>query len=96
MSFSKASLKKFAELSRIALTEEELEKLNMDDLEAIAKSINKIDTANVKPMISPAVIPQRFREDTVTEGDCLEALMSNAPDVGNNAYFAVPKMIEEE
>ena len=35
-----------------------------------------------------------MREDRVTDGNCREAILANAPRTGAAGFFAVPKVIE--
>jgi aspartyl-tRNA(Asn)/glutamyl-tRNA(Gln) amidotransferase subunit C len=35
-----------------------------------------------------------MREDRVTDGDCREAIVGNAPRTADRQFFAVPKVIE--
>jgi aspartyl-tRNA(Asn)/glutamyl-tRNA(Gln) amidotransferase subunit C len=52
-----------------------------------------VDTEGVEPLT--AVIDQklRLRDDVVTDGDCREAVLANAP-AAEQGFFAVPKVIE--
>ena len=84
-----------ANLARIALTEEELERLapELDNIIGWVEQLGEVDTADVEP--TTAVIPNRLRlrEDVVTDGDCRDDVLANAPQA-EHGFFAVPKVIE--
>jgi aspartyl-tRNA(Asn)/glutamyl-tRNA(Gln) amidotransferase subunit C len=52
-----------------------------------------VNTDGVEPLT--AVIDQklRLREDKITDGDCRDAVLANAP-AAEHGFFAVPKVIE--
>jgi len=52
-----------------------------------------VNTDGVEPLT--AVIDQklRLRDDAVTDGDCRDAVLANAPEA-QHGFFAVPKVIE--
>ena len=95
MSVSPEQVRHIAKLARIAMSDEELERL-VPELNAIigwVEQLGEVDTEGVEPLT--AVIDQklRLREDVVDDGDCREAVLSNAPDA-QHGFFAVPKVIE--
>jgi len=57
------------------------------------EQLGEVDTEGVEPLT--AVVPNRLRlrEDAVTDGDCREAVLANAP-AAEHGFFAVPKVIE--
>ncbi|MBR0551975.1 Asp-tRNA(Asn)/Glu-tRNA(Gln) amidotransferase subunit GatC [Stakelama marina] len=95
MSVTKETVARVANLARIALTEEELERLapELDNIIGWVEQLGEVDTANVEP--TTAVIPNtlRLREDVVTDGDCRDDVLANAPQA-EHGFFAVPKVIE--
>ena len=54
MAFSKQQLHKFANLIKIEISDEKLEKMNIDSVIDWLDKLQKIDTTGVKPMLSPA------------------------------------------
>jgi len=112
MALDKAAVAHIAALARIRLDEAELEPLAaelshiLDWMEQLAE----VDTSNVAPMSSVAAAGLPMREDTVTDGDCREAILANAPQAApsgpthgptrgptsgpTRGFFAVPKVIE--
>ncbi len=95
MSVSPEQARHIAKLARIAMSDAELERL-VPELNAIigwVEQLGEVETGGVEPLT--AVIDQklRLREDQVTDGDCREAVLANAPDA-QHGFFAVPKVIE--
>jgi aspartyl-tRNA(Asn)/glutamyl-tRNA(Gln) amidotransferase subunit C len=95
MPLDKATVAHIAALARIRLSEAELEPLvgELSQILTWVEQLNEVDTSGVVPMASVAVSGLPMREDRVTDGDCREAILGNAP---RNArgFFAVPKVVE--
>ncbi len=95
MSVSNEQVRHIAKLARIAMSDDELERL-VPELNAIigwVEQLGEVNTEGVEPLT--AVIDQklRLREDAVTDGNCREAVLANAPEA-QHGFFAVPKVIE--
>jgi aspartyl-tRNA(Asn)/glutamyl-tRNA(Gln) amidotransferase subunit C len=95
MSVSHEQVRHIAKLARIAMSEEELERL-VPELNAIigwVEQLGEVDTDGVEPLT--AVIEQklRLRDDVVTDGDIRDDILANAPEA-QHGFFAVPKVIE--
>ena len=95
MSVSPEQVRHIARLARIAMSEEEIARLE-PELNAIigwVEQLAEVDTEGVEPLT--AVIDQklRLRDDVVNDGDCRDAVLANAPDA-QHGFFAVPKVIE--
>jgi aspartyl-tRNA(Asn)/glutamyl-tRNA(Gln) amidotransferase subunit C len=95
MSVSNEQVRHIAKLARIAMSDEELERL-APELNAIlgwVEQLGEVNTDGVEPLT--AVIDQklRLREDVVTDGDIRDQVLANAPDA-QHGFFAVPKVIE--
>ncbi len=97
MAFSKQQLKKFADLIRIDISEEKLEKMNIDSVIEWLDKLQKINTTGVEPMLNPAEHKLPRRADVVTDGNIRDLVLSNAPDNAgiSRGYFAVPKVMDE-
>ena len=98
---SKQEVKHIAYLSRLALTEEELE-LYSKQLEVILDymdKLNNVDTTNVEPVSSIIMLYKNieikpyYREDVSKESMCGKEILQNAPQRVHN-YFKVEKVIE--
>ena len=96
MAFSKQQLHKFADLIKIDISDEKLEKMNIDSGVEWLDKLQKIDTTGVKPMLSPAEHKLPLREDVVTEPNMRNEILANDPDTAgvSRGYFAVPKVMD--
>jgi aspartyl-tRNA(Asn)/glutamyl-tRNA(Gln) amidotransferase subunit C len=100
MALDRAAVAHIAALARIRLAEAELEPLarELSQILSWVEQLNEVDTSAVAPMASVAVSGLPMREDQVTDGDCPEAILGNAPrstpNVADKGFFAVPKVIE--
>lgn len=95
MSVDRATVHRIAHLARIAITEDEaarLEKELSGILDWVAQ-LDEIDTGNVEPMTRVVAMTLRQRADEVTEGDCADDILKNAPSADDH-YFVVPKIVE--
>jgi len=97
MAFSKQQLHKFANLIRIEISDEKLEKMNIDGVVEWLDKLQQIDTTGVQPMISPAEHSLPLREDVVSEPNMRNEILANDPDTTgvSRGYFAVPKVMDE-
>ena len=71
MAFSKQQLHKFADLIKIDVSDEQLDKMNIDSVVEWIDKLQKIDTTGVEPMLSPCEHKLPLREDVVTEPNML-------------------------
>jgi aspartyl-tRNA(Asn)/glutamyl-tRNA(Gln) amidotransferase subunit C len=95
MALDKATVARIATLARIKLPEAEQEHL-AGELSAILswiEQLNEVDTTGVEPMSSVAAVALPMREDEVTDGNCRDKILANAPETVNG-FFAVPKVVE--
>ena len=100
MSVSREQVAKVASLARIAMSEEELDRIAPEFAKIIdwVEQLGEVDTSTVEPMT--AVIPQKLRlrddvvdADPLTGGGVREAVLANAP-AAEHGFFGVPKVIE--
>lgn len=95
MSVDTDTVRHIAKLARIAMSDEELECLvpELNNILNWVEQLGEVDTDGVEPLT--AVIPNklRLREDKVTDGDCRDDVLANAP-LAEHGFFAVPKVIE--
>jgi aspartyl-tRNA(Asn)/glutamyl-tRNA(Gln) amidotransferase subunit C len=95
MSVSNEQVRHIARLARIAMSDEEIARLE-PELNAIigwVEQLGEVNTDGIEPLT--AVIDQklRLRDDVVTDGDCRDEVLANAP-AAQHGFFAVPKVIE--
>ncbi|WP_341632690.1 Asp-tRNA(Asn)/Glu-tRNA(Gln) amidotransferase subunit GatC [Sphingomonas agri] len=95
MSVSSEQVRHIAKLARIAMSEEELERLvpELNNILGWVEQLGEVDTDGIEPLT--AVIDQelRLREDVVDAGNIRDEVLANAPDA-QHGFFAVPKVIE--
>ena len=92
----KAEVKKVAKLSRLELSEAEVEEFT-GQLSAIleyVEKMNELDTANVEPLAHCLPISNVFRRDSVKESLGTEKALSNAPQ-RDGEFFKVPKILDD-
>jgi aspartyl-tRNA(Asn)/glutamyl-tRNA(Gln) amidotransferase subunit C len=91
----KAEVAHIAALARIRLIEGELAPLaaELSQILTWVEQLAEIDTSNVAPMTSVGALRLPMRDDKVTDGDCREAVLGNAPQSAKG-FFTVPKVIE--
>ena len=95
MSVSPEQVRHIARLARIAMSDEEIERLapELNNILGWVEQLGEVNTDGVEPLT--AVIDQklRLRDDVVTEGNIRDQVLANAPDA-QHGFFAVPKVIE--
>ncbi|WP_430414366.1 Asp-tRNA(Asn)/Glu-tRNA(Gln) amidotransferase subunit GatC [Parasphingorhabdus sp.] len=95
MSVDKETVKKIANLSRIAISESEADALvpELNNILGWVEQLSEVDTKNVEPMTAVIANKLRLRADEVTDGSKRDKILANAP-VEEHGFFAVPKVIE--
>jgi aspartyl-tRNA(Asn)/glutamyl-tRNA(Gln) amidotransferase subunit C len=95
MPVSSEQVRHIAKLARIAMSEEELARLEpeLNNILGWIEQLAEVDTDGVEPLT--AVIDQklRLRDDIVNDGNIRDEVLANAPDA-QHGFFAVPKVIE--
>lgn len=95
MSIDKETVKKIAYLARIRVDDAKLEPL-AGELSGIIdwiEQLAELDTEGVEPMASVVAVNLPRRKDVVSDGNCQDAVLKNAPD-SEDSFFAVPKVVE--
>jgi aspartyl-tRNA(Asn)/glutamyl-tRNA(Gln) amidotransferase subunit C len=95
MSVDLATVKRVAHLARIAVTEDDAERMT-GELNAIlgfVEQLDEVDVAGVEPMTSVIPMEMRKRQDVVTDGGKAADVVANAPASAEN-FFLVPKVVE--
>jgi aspartyl-tRNA(Asn)/glutamyl-tRNA(Gln) amidotransferase subunit C len=95
MSVTNADVRHIAKLARLAMSDNEIEAMvpELNSILGWVEQLGEVNTDGVEPLT--AVIPNklRLREDEVTDGNCRDEVLANAP-VAEHGFFAVPKVIE--
>ena len=92
----KAQVRKVAKLSRLELTDAEVEEFT-GQLSAIldyVEKMNELNTDNVEPLAHCLPISNVFRRDCVKESLGTEKTLSNAPQ-RDGEFFKVPKILDD-
>jgi len=95
MSVDLVTVRRVAHLARIAVTDQEAERMT-GELNAIlgfVEQLGEVDVSGVEPMTSVTPMAMKKRVDTVTDGDKAADVVANAPASDEN-FFLVPKVIE--
>lgn len=95
MSVDLDTVKRVAHLARIALDEDDAERMT-GELNAIlgfVAQLDEVNVAGVEPMTSVTPMKMKMREDVVTDGDKADDIVANAPETDEN-FFLVPKVVE--
>ena len=95
MKVDKELVKYIAHLSRIKLTEKELEKfpLQLENILAYVEKLDKVDVNNVEPTSHVLPLKNVYREDKAKKSIDIEEVMKVAPERQEN-FFKVPRVIE--
>lgn len=95
MSVDLQTVKRVARLARIAVSEEDAERMT-GELNAIlgfVEQLNEVDVSGVEPMTSVTPMEMKKRQDVVTDGGKADDIVANAPATEEN-FFLVPKVVE--
>jgi aspartyl-tRNA(Asn)/glutamyl-tRNA(Gln) amidotransferase subunit C len=95
MSLSAADVRRIAQLSRLALTDEEsVRTLNqLNGVFDLIEQLKAVDTAGVEPMTHTQDMVLRLRDDQVSEPDRRDDYQQVAPSVEQGLYL-VPRVVE--
>lgn len=98
MSLSRDQVAHIAELAKLALTEQEMERMarQLSDILEYAERLNELDTSAIPPTAS--VIPNQnvMRPDIVTPSLTREQVLANAPETDALREFLRVRAILEE
>jgi aspartyl-tRNA(Asn)/glutamyl-tRNA(Gln) amidotransferase subunit C len=95
MALDNDAVRQIAALARIRVPEGDLAALagELSHILDWVEQLAEVDTDGVAPMTSVAAIRLPMREDVVSDGDCRDAILGNAPQTAHG-FFAVPKVVE--
>ena len=95
MSVDKATVRRIAKLSRIALEEARVEPMvnELNGILAWVTQLEEVDVTGVAPMTSVVEQRLKMRADVVTAGGDADAVTANAPQ-SEDHFFVVPKVVE--
>jgi aspartyl-tRNA(Asn)/glutamyl-tRNA(Gln) amidotransferase subunit C len=95
MSVDLATVKRVAHLARIAVSEEEANRMTgeLNGILGFVEQLSEVNVEGVEPMTSVTPMVMRKREDVVTDGSKADDIVANAPATDRN-FFQVPKVVE--
>ena len=99
MALTPNDVDRIAHLARLALTDAQSEQLltKLNGFFDLVQAMSEVDTQGVEPLAHPVAVMQdvalRLRDDVVTDGAKVEAVLSNAPKSADG-FFVVPKVVE--
>ena len=88
MSAAADTVRRIAQLARIAVAEDEIEHLReeLNAILAFVEQLSEVNVDGVEPMTSVMPMQMKKRADVVTDGRIADEILKNAP--------AVPKVVE--
>ncbi|QLF70146.1 Asp-tRNA(Asn)/Glu-tRNA(Gln) amidotransferase subunit GatC [Peteryoungia desertarenae] len=95
MSVDLATVKRVARLARLAVNEDEAQKMvgELNGILGFVEQLSEVDVTGVEPMTSVTPVAMKKRHDVVTDGNIAEDIVANAPATDRN-FFQVPKVVE--
>ena len=95
MSVSPEQVRHIAKLARIAMSDDELDRLlpELNNILGWVEQLGEVDTDGVEPLATVIDQKLRLRDDVVNDGNIRDAILANAP-AAQHGFFAVPKVIE--
>jgi aspartyl-tRNA(Asn)/glutamyl-tRNA(Gln) amidotransferase subunit C len=95
MSVDPDTVRRIAQLARIAVAEDEIEHLRgeLNAILAFVEQLSEVDVEGVEPMTSVIPMEMKRRPDIVTDGGIPDAILKNAP-AAEEHFFVVPKVVE--
>ena len=94
MKITKEKVQQVARLARLALTEQEAEKMTgqLDTILRYVAKLEELDTTGIPPTTHTQQVCNAFREDVVCGSLPREKALANAPEENGEA-FVVPRVI---
>ena len=95
MSLDKATVRNIANLARLEVPDDELDHLagELSNILTFVEQLAEVNTDGVAPMTSVVHLELPRRPDAVTDGDCQDKVLANAPEQ-RDGFFVVPKVVE--
>ena len=95
MALTREQVQHVALLSRLALTEEQTDKIahQLDAILGYIEKLNELDTTGVEPLSHPLKLQNVLREDKLVPSLERDEALKNAPKQ-RNGFFEVPRIIQ--
>jgi aspartyl-tRNA(Asn)/glutamyl-tRNA(Gln) amidotransferase subunit C len=95
MSVDAATVRRIAQLARIAVRDDEIQHLEgeLNAMLAFVEQLSEVDIEGVEPMTSVTPMEMKKRADVVDDGNIADDIVKNAPATEGH-FFLVPKVVE--
>ena len=95
MSVDAATVRRIADLARIAVAESEVPHLQgeLNAMLAFVEQLSEVNVEGVEPMTSVIPMEMKKRPDVVNDGEIADDVVRNAPATQDH-FFLVPKVVE--
>ncbi|NTI28401.1 Asp-tRNA(Asn)/Glu-tRNA(Gln) amidotransferase subunit GatC [Rhizobium rhizogenes] len=95
MSVDLATVKRVAHLARIAVNEDEAQRMvgELNGMLGFVEQLSEVNVDGVEVMTSVTPMAMKKRTDEVTDGSKAADIVANAPNTDQN-FFLVPKVVE--
>ena len=95
MSVDAATVRRIAQLARIAVTDAEVPHLQgeLNAILAFVDQLSEVNIEGVEPMTSVTPMEMKKRQDVVNDGEIADDIVRNAPETQGH-FFLVPKVID--
>jgi len=95
MSVDAATVRRIAQLARIAVKESEVSHLQgeLNAMLAFVEQLSEVNVEGVEPMTSVMPMEMKKRPDVVNDGEIADDVVRNAPETQGH-FFLVPKVVE--
>ena len=95
MKIDSSAIKRIAKLAKIRVPESKYEMYakELSNIVDVIDKLQEVDTSGLEPVVSVSDHRTPLRADTVTDGNCDDKILSNAPK-SKFGYFLVPKVVE--
>jgi aspartyl-tRNA(Asn)/glutamyl-tRNA(Gln) amidotransferase subunit C len=95
MSVDAVTVRRIAQLARIAVGESEVPHLQneLNAMLAFVEQLAEVDVDGVEPMTSVIPMAMKKRADVVNDGEIADDIVRNAPETQDH-FFLVPKVVE--
>jgi aspartyl-tRNA(Asn)/glutamyl-tRNA(Gln) amidotransferase subunit C len=95
MSVDAATVRRIAQLARIAVRDDEIQHLEgeLNAMLAFVEQLSGVDIEGVEPMTSVTPMEMKKRADVVNDGGIADDIVKNAPATEGH-FFLVPKVVE--
>ena len=95
MSVDAATVRRIAQLARIAVADAEVPHLQdeLNTMLAFVEQLSEVNVEGVYPMTSVMPMEMKKRQDVVNDGEIADDIVRNAPETQEH-FFLVPKVVE--